>query len=237
LESKLKDHFSSCGKIKSVCIPPPYYSSAIKSHAYIEILGECAKENALHLSGIEMDGHKLVVTAPLLPLERTLREDLKSAKSHRSVRKIIKRALGKHFSSCGEVLEVDLLYPRNRKPDNTDCAGVSIYGEGAKEKALQLGGSDMGGFKLVVEDPFLLNQPEVPVKPRDIPICYPPVKVRRSDPNWREKFHSRLLKFQKKEEEDPNWREKYIRSRILLLNVEENEKEDPNLGEKKEEDN
>uniref|UniRef100_A0A1J3EAH3 Nucleolin 1 n=1 Tax=Noccaea caerulescens TaxID=107243 RepID=A0A1J3EAH3_NOCCA len=162
LESKLKDHFSSCGKIKSVCIPHPYYSSTIKRHAYIEILGEGAKEKALELNGIEMDGHKLVVTAPLLPLKR---KALKSAKRDRSSRselifvrgydtslprKIIKRALGKHFSSCGEVLEVDVV-PNQTYPKARNHAYVDIYGEDAKEKALQLSGSDMGGFKLVVE--------------------------------------------------------------------------------------
>ncbi|CAA7044283.1 unnamed protein product [Microthlaspi erraticum] len=140
LESELRDHFSSCGKIKSVCIPHPYYSSTIKSHAYIEILGQGAKEKALQLSGSEMNRHKLIVTAPLLPLKRTLREDLKSAKSDRFgrskmiivkrydtslPRKIIKSALSNKFSSCGEVLEVDLLYPHKRKPDNTKFVASS----------------------------------------------------------------------------------------------------------------
>ncbi|CAA7044282.1 unnamed protein product [Microthlaspi erraticum] len=181
LESKLRDHFSSCGKIKSVCIPHAYHSCTIKRYAYIDIWGIDAEEKALQLNGTEMDGHKLVVTPPLRPMKRARRRALKNDRSARSdtmivegydtsvPRKIMKSALHKHFSSCGEVLEVDL-YPNLNAPDSdlkfvassstSSYAYVDIYGEGAEEKALQLSGSDMGGFKLVVEEAFRPKPPE-----------------------------------------------------------------------------
>ncbi|CAA7044277.1 unnamed protein product [Microthlaspi erraticum] len=184
LESKLRNHFSSCGKVKSVCIPHAYYSSTIKSHAYIDIWGKGSEEKALQLSGSEMDGHKLVVTLPLRPMTRARRRALKQERSSRSEsmivwgydtslpRKIIKRALGKHFSSCGEVLEVDLR-PNQAYPKDRNHAYVSIYGEGAKEKALQLGGRVMGGFELEVEK--LGPIPRQPGdKPRDNVVVWSP---------------------------------------------------------------
>uniref|UniRef100_A0A1J3KAU5 Nucleolin 1 n=1 Tax=Noccaea caerulescens TaxID=107243 RepID=A0A1J3KAU5_NOCCA len=162
LESMLRDHFSSCGKVKSVCIPHVRPASTIKRYAYIDIWGKGVEEKALQLNGTEMDGHKLVVTLPLRPMKKTRRRALKNDRYRRSEimivrgydtslpRKIIMRALGKHFSSCGEVLEVDVV-PNQTYPKARNHAYVDIYGEDAKEKALQLSGSDMGGFKLVVE--------------------------------------------------------------------------------------
>ncbi|CAA7044278.1 unnamed protein product [Microthlaspi erraticum] len=193
LEGMLRDHFSSCGKIKSVCIPHAYDDSTIKRCAYIEISGKGSEEEALKLSGSEMDGQKLVVTRPSRPMKKARRKSLKSDRYGRSKsvivrgydsslpRKIIKSALGKHFSSCGEVLEVALLpnqsYPKEPEFVASSCqyAYVSIYGKCAKDKALELTGSDMGGFKLVVEKSGC-HKRQAGDKPLRILGCPPPSK-------------------------------------------------------------
>ncbi|KAG2269678.1 hypothetical protein Bca4012_062695 [Brassica carinata] len=58
-------------------------------------------------------------------------------------------SLTNHFSSCGEIVDFQL-YPLKHHPIQDHQAIISILGEGAEEKALELNGSDMGGFKLVV---------------------------------------------------------------------------------------
>ncbi|CAA7016933.1 unnamed protein product [Microthlaspi erraticum] len=163
LERMLRDIFSSCGKIKSVCIPHSAFSPTIKRYAFIDIWGEGVEEKALQLNGSKIDGHELVVALPLRPMKRARIKALKLLRYGRSEmmvvsgydaslpRKTIKSALAKHFSSCGEVLEVDLPHSYRRNPSKN--AYVYIYGEGAKDKALQLSGRDMGGCKLVVETP------------------------------------------------------------------------------------
>ncbi|CAA7055859.1 unnamed protein product [Microthlaspi erraticum] len=205
LEGALRDHFSSCGKIKSVCIPldyPPYYPKLetcfYYSVAYIEIWGDCAREKALQRSGSEINGHKIVVTAPSLPLKRSLRRALKSVKNDRFCRSktvmvkgydpslpshFIKSALRKHFSSCGEVMEVEFC-------DHTEGIFVSIYGEDAKKKALQLSGSDMEGSKLVVEKPplFVPRTPGGPLTPDDYMTGRLPLSERKANPNWLDDF-------------------------------------------------
>uniref|UniRef100_A0A1J3GJD2 Nucleolin 2 n=2 Tax=Noccaea caerulescens TaxID=107243 RepID=A0A1J3GJD2_NOCCA len=64
----------------------------------------------------------------------------------------VESALRKHFSSCGEITDV-YIYER----DNILMRSGFIYfvGEGAVDKALQLSGSDVGGWNVsVVPDPF-----------------------------------------------------------------------------------
>jgi RNA recognition motif-containing protein len=182
VESMLRNHFSSCGKIKSVCIPHVFRFSTMTRHAYIEILGENAKEKALKLRRSEMDGmkgHKLAVSLPLPPMRTIRREEMLNDQFFRCETMLVtgydtslppnsvKSALRKHFSLCGEVIKVELEpekqipYSRFASEFVASSSGlgdrfayVSIYGEGAKAKALQLCGSDMGGCKLVVEKSF-----------------------------------------------------------------------------------
>ncbi|XP_013687433.2 nucleolin 1-like [Brassica napus] len=52
-----------------------------------------------------------------------------------------------HFKSCGHVSRVD--FPTELLLDSR--AFVTIFGDGAKEKALQLNGSDMGGWNALVK--------------------------------------------------------------------------------------
>ncbi|CAA7044319.1 unnamed protein product [Microthlaspi erraticum] len=131
------------------------------------------------------------------------RFDLMAVKGYdRSLsRKSIKRALREKFSSCGEVSQVELYAHKRNRESAFACFFIS--GQGAKEKALQLNGSDMGGFKLVVEYAYRSK----PHRRRDIPIGLPPLRERLSDPNWREKYYSRyrtrsrLCNVEKKKEE------------------------------------
>ncbi|XP_013630844.1 PREDICTED: nucleolin 1-like [Brassica oleracea var. oleracea] len=59
----------------------------------------------------------------------------------------IRIQLVNHFKSCGYVSRVD--FPTEPLLDSR--AFVTIFGDGAKEKALQLNGSDMGGWNALVK--------------------------------------------------------------------------------------
>ncbi|KAF2601957.1 hypothetical protein F2Q70_00028143 [Brassica cretica] len=59
----------------------------------------------------------------------------------------IRIQLVNHFKSCGYVSRVD--FPPEPLLDSR--AFVTIFGDGAKEKALQLNGSDMGGWNALVK--------------------------------------------------------------------------------------
>ncbi|KAL0705356.1 hypothetical protein Bca4012_071781 [Brassica carinata] len=59
---------------------------------------------------------------------------------------------------------------RKHHPIQDHQAFISIWGEGAEEKALELNGSDMGGFKLVVVS---CEQP-VENCPRPVDDAFPP---------------------------------------------------------------
>ncbi|KAG2269677.1 hypothetical protein Bca4012_062694 [Brassica carinata] len=131
----------------------------VKSHSgYIYILGDGAEEKALQLSGSEMEGCKIVATSThgeflkLTPaMAARLAEAERTAASYDTSLPAadIEASLTNHFSSCGEIVTLQL-YPRKYYPLTDHQAIISILGEGAREKALELNGSDMGGFKLVV---------------------------------------------------------------------------------------
>ncbi|XP_010423843.1 PREDICTED: nucleolin 2-like [Camelina sativa] len=65
-------------------------------------------------------------------------------------RDVVKSALRKHFASCGEI--TDVYIPKNYTKDNTlsKCGYIIFLGEGAVDKALQLKGSDVGGWNVSV---------------------------------------------------------------------------------------
>ncbi|CAH2073780.1 unnamed protein product [Thlaspi arvense] len=70
----------------------------------------------------------------------------------------VKRALRKHFDSCGQI--TDVYVPIKDRVDYTLWRHGFIYfvGEGAVDKALQLHGSDVGGWNVSVKHlPFLEN--------------------------------------------------------------------------------
>lgn len=51
----------------------------------------------------------------------------------------LRSALSNYFSSCGEVMDV-VLFPNKTWPETREYALISIHGEDAKEKAMQLSG-------------------------------------------------------------------------------------------------
>ncbi|KAJ4903523.1 RNA-binding (RRM/RBD/RNP motifs) family protein [Raphanus sativus] len=61
----------------------------------------------------------------------------------------IKTQLINHFNSCGEVVNV-IVREDPDSPNLDRCALVILLGEGAEEKALQLNGTDIGGWKALV---------------------------------------------------------------------------------------
>ncbi|KAJ4916707.1 nucleolin 1-like [Raphanus sativus] len=85
----------------------------------------------------------------------------------------IEASLTNHFSSCGEIIDFQI-FNYKHLPIQDHQAIISIWGEGAEEKALELNGSDMGGFKLVVvssKQPVENSCPDHPVRD-DIPRGY-----------------------------------------------------------------
>ncbi|XP_018478695.2 nucleolin 1-like [Raphanus sativus] len=63
----------------------------------------------------------------------------------------IKSALINHFNSCGEVFNVIVRKDPDHSPNLDRRALVILLGEGAEEKALQLNGTDIGGWKALVK--------------------------------------------------------------------------------------
>uniref|UniRef100_A0A1J3J9K0 Uncharacterized protein n=1 Tax=Noccaea caerulescens TaxID=107243 RepID=A0A1J3J9K0_NOCCA len=135
-----------------------------KSRAYINIVGEGEGEveKALKLSGSEMDGHKLVVTALWLSLgTRRIRRNQAVAVTGYDTSlpsKLIKSALRKHFSSCVEVTNV-FFVPKKRRINTT---------KGPKRVR------DMGGWPLQ--------------NGRLAFFGYIPPSERLANPNWREQM-------------------------------------------------
>ncbi|KAL0740074.1 hypothetical protein Bca4012_081587 [Brassica carinata] len=63
----------------------------------------------------------------------------------------IKKKLINHFNSCGEVLAVIIPKDPDHSPDLYRRAFVILLGDGAEEKALQLNGTDIGGWNALVK--------------------------------------------------------------------------------------
>ncbi|KAG2309431.1 hypothetical protein Bca52824_029179 [Brassica carinata] len=63
----------------------------------------------------------------------------------------IKKELINHFNSCGEVLTVIIPKDPDHSPDLYRRAFVILLGDGAEEKALQLNGTDVGGWNALVK--------------------------------------------------------------------------------------
>ncbi|EOA21926.1 hypothetical protein CARUB_v10002413mg, partial [Capsella rubella] len=70
-------------------------------------------------------------------------------------RDVVEKALRKHFASCGEI--TDVYIPKDYRNHTLWRSGyIYFLGEGAVEKALQLKGSDVGGWNVsVTAYPFM----------------------------------------------------------------------------------
>ncbi|KFK22926.1 hypothetical protein AALP_AAs43288U000100, partial [Arabis alpina] len=171
ITSLLREHFSSCGEITKVYLHAHADSKIHNKYAFVDIIGVGPKEKALHLSGSDVGGHKLLVkfkpvstkyfseftheeVVDWSELNEISRNNprptvvMVSGYDTRLPEESVSSALSKHFSSCGEVDLV--IIGINKDGDLRDTAGMEIWGEGVAEKARELSGSDMGGWKVVV---------------------------------------------------------------------------------------
>ncbi|KAL0665789.1 hypothetical protein Bca4012_028493 [Brassica carinata] len=113
----------------------------------------------------------------------------------------IEASLTNHFSSCGEIVGFEL-YNFKHLPIQDRQAHIAIWGEGAEDKALELNGSDMGGFKLVVVS---FKQPVENSRPLPVDDDFPRgymIPARVANP----KKTSRYKKMKKKASRKKAWK-------------------------------
>ncbi|CAH2072197.1 unnamed protein product [Thlaspi arvense] len=162
--SDLRKHFNSCGEVLHVYIPGYVYDVCrnINRFALVYLRGEGAEEKALELNGSKMGDHKLLVKAyPFhtkdLEPELALTRDTDILQPHRMHVKgfdtslsedYVKSTLIQHFSKCGTVLRASA-HKDESEGALFDLAHVTLEGQDAIEKALQLGGCDVPGFEKV----------------------------------------------------------------------------------------
>ncbi|XP_010463635.1 PREDICTED: nucleolin 2 [Camelina sativa] len=193
VELALTKHFSSCGKVTYVNVRRNYAKGTLHRHTYINIYGEGALEKALQLSGKKVvgAGWRVFAKEALMTVcagdPHHTAESIKHVRSERtlvvegydtSLPEIdLQIGLTKYFSSCGEV---------NRVTVPAWKAFVSIRGEGAVEKALELSGRDVGGWNITVVRvlPPLLAKKNFPTSSRSHPSnkIRPPVYLNLGAP-------------------------------------------------------
>ncbi|CAN8232864.1 unnamed protein product [Cochlearia groenlandica] len=165
-------HFSGCCEIIHVHVYKIYANGApnppLGEHAIIHIKEEAeqVKEKVMALSGTDVGGWTVVVEFIRSPVKDcdVTDERQKMARKVVVVRGYdpslyaykIKKKVTKHFSSCGEVMDISV-----NKRDNFVI--VFIFGQGSFEKALQLNGTVMGGFKIHVRSPYVRQRRDVPI--------------------------------------------------------------------------
>ncbi|KAG7559671.1 RNA-binding domain superfamily [Arabidopsis thaliana x Arabidopsis arenosa] len=126
----LREHFSSCGKIKHIYVPRDFESGILKRVAFMRIEGEGAEEKALELSGTDVGGWTAIVKAA--PWQKETMDPWCAAAAERKTKEHslnvtgyvtwlpvidIEMAVCKYLSSCGEVTRVVVL---------PSCARISI---------------------------------------------------------------------------------------------------------------
>uniref|UniRef100_A0A1J3J3K7 Nucleolin 2 n=1 Tax=Noccaea caerulescens TaxID=107243 RepID=A0A1J3J3K7_NOCCA len=164
----LRKHFSLPGEMVHVFIPfaKDVKIGHINRFAFIYVMGEGAEEKVLKLSGSDMGG-RTVVAKPYPNHETYLDHELapiqaspsimKPAEFRCSISRIavegydttlpasdVSFALREHFSSCGEIVHVYVPIDFRIRLLGR-FAFIFVRGEGAEEKALGLGGTDIGG--------------------------------------------------------------------------------------------
>lgn len=146
VESSLRKHFSSCGEITDVYVLV-LDDNILNSFGFIYFLGgQGTVDKAMQLSGTDVGGWNVIVEpnpfpedADWYPVAFVQGYDTGLGKTD------IKRMLFNHFSSCGQVR--DIMFYKS----TIGVASVSLYGEGAEDKVLDLDGSYMGGCKILVK--------------------------------------------------------------------------------------
>ncbi|CAH8350958.1 unnamed protein product [Eruca vesicaria subsp. sativa] len=111
--------------------------------AFVYIVGESTVDKALQLSGSDVGGWKAIVTPYPFPQDAGRSITLRVSGYDTSLSEIdIESAIRQHFSSCGEITDVEI---------SKSSAEVDIDGEDAQDKVMELDGSHMGGRKLLVD--------------------------------------------------------------------------------------
>ncbi|CAN7004893.1 unnamed protein product, partial [Brassica rapa subsp. trilocularis] len=148
----LESLFKICGEVHNIQIRRDPVTNALQRSCIVILRGEGAGDKALQLNGSDIGGSKIVVTSlppELSELSTGLSTDVLAARSvyisitvyvtgyDTSLSEIdTESAMRKHFSSCGEIIEVDI---------SKSSAELAIDGEDAQGKVMELDGSDMGG--------------------------------------------------------------------------------------------
>ncbi|XP_009122279.3 uncharacterized protein LOC103847005 [Brassica rapa] len=146
VESALRNHFSSCGKITDVCVIV-LDDNMLDSFGFIYFLGgQGTVDRAMQLSGTDVGGWNVTVK-PYPFLEDADWDPVAIVQGYDTClgKTDIKRMLFDHFSSCGQIK--DIMFQRS----SIGVASVYLYGEGAEDKVLDLDGSYMGGCKILVK--------------------------------------------------------------------------------------
>ncbi|CAH2073329.1 unnamed protein product, partial [Thlaspi arvense] len=162
----LDNHFKSCGEIWDIEVPRDPVTNAIDRRSFVVLRGEGAEEKALQLNGSDMGGWKAAVKAiPMKDSEFTTDQLAAMTVAHFQRNRSrgisvtgydtsvpadeVKRALRKHFSSCGQITDVFVLNSR---------ALVYFFGIGAVDNALkrsrrkvERSASGVGGWRLVAK--------------------------------------------------------------------------------------
>ncbi|KAF8096500.1 hypothetical protein N665_0307s0029 [Sinapis alba] len=141
----LRKQFSPCGEITDVCVHV-LENNILNCFGFIYFLGgQVTVDKALQLSGSDMGGWNVTVEpypfrkdADWDPIAIVQGYDTCLGKTD------IKKMLFDHFSSCGEIWGIEF-------HKSIGVASVSLYGEGAEDKVLDLDGSYMGGSKIFIK--------------------------------------------------------------------------------------
>ncbi|CAH8350959.1 unnamed protein product [Eruca vesicaria subsp. sativa] len=142
VDGALRKLFSPCGLITDICIR--YRDNRLERRAVVYIVGESTVEKALQLSGSDVGGWKAIVTPYPFPKDAGRSITIWVSGYDTSLSEIdIESAIRQHFSSCGEITDVEI--------SKSSSAEVDIDGEDAQDKVMELDGSHMGGRELLVD--------------------------------------------------------------------------------------
>ncbi|CAL9229007.1 unnamed protein product [Arabidopsis halleri] len=151
LRLALAKHFASCGKITQIYVPRNFKKKLLKSASFLWIEGDDAEEKALQLSGTDVGGWVAIVKPKPKKETQSPTTTISVEGYDTSLQKyLLNLELEKHFDSCGEMIHFYVSRDVERGILKS-VAFMKIKGEDAKEKALQLSGTDVGGWTAIVK--------------------------------------------------------------------------------------
>ncbi|KAG7599140.1 RNA-binding domain superfamily [Arabidopsis suecica] len=157
----VQPNYNYCSSFSRICVEG--YDTCLHDFAFIHIAGEGAEQKALALSGSDAGGWNVfvksspydgqyvdpgwaTVESPRFSLPRRMMIVTGYDSSLPEID--IQIRLSNHFSSCGEITDVRI--PKDANGGLNSKAFIYILGAGAVEKALELGGCDVGGWNIAV---------------------------------------------------------------------------------------